>query len=604
MRLHSVLVGVGLFVASITMVSNIGSVEAVVLDGEYPCTVGGQFLIVSGSVQDGFGCEGTANIPAGVTNIGDSAFFGAPLTQVNIPSSVLSISDNAFLLSMITTVNFETGSQLAAIGNQSFASTAELNDINLPPAVTTLGLGTFSNSGIATINIPVGVSDLPNSTFYNAADLSSVTFATGSQLTRIGQSAFAETVSLANLELPDGLLTIDESAFNNSGLEQISIPASVTSIKNSAFLLSSELSSVVFESESQLTVIEASAFASTALTSITFPEGILSIPDDAVSTVPTLTHVSIPSTVTSIGSRAFAGASNLSEVLFTADSALTEIGNFAFFALSSLTSITFPESLAMIGTYAMHDLSNLAKISFLGDRPTAVDAESISFLQDGAKMIVKHDNTTYGDLSTNPVWESAGTDSEISIVPGHTITFDANGADGGHLPSPRLEETGTDVMLPENYGGLTREGKVFIGWNTEADGSGDRHEPNDEIVMPDSDQTLYAMWGVRAAATTKPTITGKAKIGQTLNVRKGTWRGSPTLTFRYQWYSCTSKVMRVTQQKPRNCTAIRGATRQQLKLVRNHLNKFITVSVTGTSLGSPSTQWFAKSTTTKVSKLN
>jgi uncharacterized repeat protein (TIGR02543 family) len=216
-------------------------------------------------------------------------------------------------------------------------------------------------------------------------------------------------------------------------------------------------------------------------------------------------------------------------------------------------------------------------------------------------MIVKHDNTTYGDLASNPVWVSAGTDTEISIVPGHTISFDDNGADAGHLPSPKLAESGTDIMLPENYGGLTREGKVFIGWNTEADGSGDRHEPNDEIAMPDSDQTLYAMWGVRAAATTKPSITGKTQVGQTLNARKGTWRGSPTLTFRYQWYACSAKVTRVVEDAPRSCTVIRGANKEQLKLVRKHLNKFITVSVTGTSLGSPSTRWFAKSTTTKVS---
>jgi hypothetical protein len=109
------------------------------------------------------------------------------------------------------------------------------------------------------------------------------------------------------------------------------------------------------------------------------------------------------------------------------------------------------------------------------------------------------------------------------------------------------------------------------------------------------------MWGVRAAATTKPSITGKTQVGQTLNARKGTWRGSPTLTFRYQWYACSAKVTRVVEDAPRSCTVIRGANKEQLKLVRKHLNKFITVSVTGTSLGSPSTRWFAKSTTTKVS---
>ena len=601
MRVRAVLTGIGLITAAVAMTCIAPLVAAADVDGEYACTLGGQFIVLSGTVQNGASCEGTANIPSGATSIGESAFFQAPMTRVNIPASVQSIGNTAFYLSSVVTVNFATRSQLTSLGTQAFTSTADLTSINLPRSLTTIGSQVFSGSGITSITIPESVTEIPDLAFSDAGNLTSVTFVPNSQVTRIGVSAFAYTDSLSSIGLPDGLLIIDEYAFSESGLEEITIPASVTSIKDSAFTHSADLNSVIFADGSQLNLIEQSAFSFTALTEIEFPEGVTTIPGDAVSDVPTLTRVSIPSTVTSIESRAFAGDTNLVEVLFTADSGLTEIGNFAFFAASSLTAITFPASLATIGTYAMHDMASLSKIGFLGDRPSVVNAESVSYLQDGAEIIVKHDNTTYGDLSTNPVWESAGTDTEISIVPGHTISFDANGADGGHLPSPKLAQTGTDVMLPENYGGLTREGKVFIGWNTEADGSGDRHEPNDEIAMPESDQTLYAMWGVRATATTKPSISGKAQVGQTLNARKGTWRGSPTLTFRYQWYSCTAKVTRLTQETPRNCTVIRGATREQLKLVRNHLNKFITVSVTGSSLGSPSTRWFAKSTTTKVS---
>ncbi len=601
MRVRAVLTGIGLLTASVAMTCIAPSVAVAEVDGEYACTLGGQFVVLSGAVQSGTGCEGIANIPSGATSIGEGAFFQAPMTRVNIPSSVQSIADTAFNFSSVATVNFATRSQLTSIGTQAFAGTAGLTSINLPRALTTMGTLVFSGSGITSITIPESVTEIPDSAFSNAASLTSVTFAANSQVTRIGASAFADTDSLSTIELPDGLTVIDASAFSYSGLEEITIPASVTSIKDSAFILSAALTSVTFESGSQLNLIEQSAFAYTALTEIDFPEGVTTIPGDAVSSVPTLTRVSIPSTVTSIGSRAFAGATNLTEVLFTADSALTQIGNYAFIGLSSLAAITFPASLATIGAYAIHDMASLSKIGFLGDRPSVVNAESVSYLQDGAEMIVKHDNTTYGDLASNPVWASAGTDTEISIVPGHTISFDDNGADAGHLPSPKLAESGTDIMLPENYGGLTREGKVFIGWNTEADGSGDRHEPNDEIAMPDSDQTLYAMWGVRAAATTKPSITGKTQVGQTLNARKGTWRGSPTLTFRYQWYSCSTKVTRVSEDAPRSCTVIRGANKEQLKLVRKHLNKFITVSVTGTSLGSPSTRWFAKSTTTKVS---
>jgi len=105
---------------------------------------------------------------------------------------------------------------------------------------------------------------------------------------------------------------------------------------------------------------------------------------------------------------------------------------------------------------------------------------------------------------------------------------------------------------------------------------------------------------MRAAATTKPTLTGTAKVGATLTANKGTWTGSPAPMFTYQWYACTQKVSSATRTVPGTCATINGATQTTLKLTSAHKGKYITVKVTGTSSGTPKTLWLAK-TTTKVS---
>jgi len=104
---------------------------------------------------------------------------------------------------------------------------------------------------------------------------------------------------------------------------------------------------------------------------------------------------------------------------------------------------------------------------------------------------------------------------------------------------------------------------------------------------------------MRAAATTKPTVTGTVKVGAILTANKGTWAGYPAPTFTYQWYACTQQVSSATQTVPETCATINAATQPTLTLTSTHKNWSITVKVTGTSSGTPKTLWLAK-TTTKV----
>ncbi len=72
----------------------------------------------------------------------------------------------------------------------------------------------------------------------------------------------------------------------------------------------------------------------------------------------------IPNTVTSIGSTAFKGHSNLTSM--TIPNSVTSIGEQAFSGCTSLSSITIPNTVTTIGEYEFTECSNLAKVTIEG----------------------------------------------------------------------------------------------------------------------------------------------------------------------------------------------------------------------------------------------
>ncbi len=260
------------------------------------------------------------------------------------------------------------GLSVKEIGSAAFINCTELTSVEIPASVSKIQNGSYSvgETGAA-INF--------EGAFFGCVNLESVTFVEGSELSGIGDFAFAYCSSLKSIDVPDTVTNIGEGAFFlSSTLTSIEIPAGVTSIGVGAFGTCSSLASVTFAEGSRLTSIGSGAFSGCSrLTSIEIPAGVTSIGGSAFYGCSSLTSIEIPAGVTSIGDYAFQGCSNLESVTFAEGSQLTSMGEGTFFGCSSLTSIHIPAGVTSIGDYAFNGCSNLESVTFAeGSRLTSI----------------------------------------------------------------------------------------------------------------------------------------------------------------------------------------------------------------------------------------
>lgn len=73
------------------------------------------------------------------------------------------------------------------------------------------------------------------------------------------------------------------------------------------------------------------------------------------------------------------------------------------------------------------------------------------------------------------------------------VVYDANGGTGSHANtvSPQY----SDVTVPSDTSkSFKRDGYVFLGWDTQADGNGTAYKDGSQVPLQDKDITLYAQW--------------------------------------------------------------------------------------------------------------
>jgi len=209
-------------------------------------------------------------------------------------------------------------------------------DVNIPASVNKLPvteIGNFADTKITSVSIPSSAKLIKDwDSFMDCKNLTTVTFAAGSQLETIGNGAFSGCENLVGVTIPAGVTKIGGHAFMFcTSLKSIEIPASVKEINNYAFGQSG-IESITFAAGSQLKTIGDMAFINSGLKSITIPAS-----------------VNIIGGIDETNWGAFAHCKSLESVTFAADSQLETIGRYTFGDCTSLTSITIPSSVTSIG---------------------------------------------------------------------------------------------------------------------------------------------------------------------------------------------------------------------------------------------------------------
>ena len=109
-----------------------------------------------------------------------------------------------------------------------------------------------------------------------------------------------------------------------------------------------------------VTAIGDGSFGSSALTSISLPSSITRIGSNAFQNASGLTAISLPPNLTSIGAQAFSSARSLASI--SIPDSVSSIGMSAF-ERTALTSITFPEGITSIPSFAFSNANSLTSVS-------------------------------------------------------------------------------------------------------------------------------------------------------------------------------------------------------------------------------------------------
>lgn len=154
------------------------------------------------------------------------------------------------------------------------------------------------------------------------------------------------------------------SFFQCDGMTSLVLPSTIKSIGSGGFGMCMGLIKVAYPNTVSISVSSKCGVISYDPNNVLFENGfIYDAKKTAILYAPMTLQgaFTLPSTVTTIGSNAFFGCTNLSSV--SLPSRLTAINNGAFQNCSSLTAIKLPETLTSIGASAFQDCSGLTSIA-------------------------------------------------------------------------------------------------------------------------------------------------------------------------------------------------------------------------------------------------
>ncbi len=298
----------------------------------------------------------------------------------------------------------------------------------------------------------------------------------GNFVQTVGRQTFYNCYNLVQVALPNTLQRINNYAFSNTGLTELVLPSSVTSLLRYTFSGCSQLTTLVL-SEGLENIYEYCFENCTALKYITIPSTVKSIaPNNTVNPFKGCTALEcivvdsnnkvyssgnngnyimdsskklvtackatvIPGDVKSIGVAAFYDMDNLVNV--TIPSKVITIYKQAFYGCDNIQSVTFPVSLVTIGDSAFAECISLQSIN-IPKNVASIGSLAFNNCTAVSSIVVNSANSTYTSSNgSNVIMSSAG-----EIVTACTNSTVPNGAISISNGAFQNITTITSIMLP------------------------------------------------------------------------------------------------------------------------------------------------------------
>ncbi|MBQ3150515.1 MAG: leucine-rich repeat domain-containing protein [Clostridia bacterium] len=187
-------------------------------------------------------------VPRFTEKIEDRAFFQSKnLQKISFLKKVTTIGKEAFAESGITYINIPQS--VENIGKMAFAKTAIVS-ATLPDEITQIPEKLFYLCTLLErVNISSNTESIGDSAFFGCEKLLEFDFPTS--LTRIGKGAFFGCKALRSIVIPEGTEIIRDNTFYRSGINVLTLPASVKYIGYEAFSQCKHLESVVYNASKE-----------------------------------------------------------------------------------------------------------------------------------------------------------------------------------------------------------------------------------------------------------------------------------------------------------------------------------------------------------------
>lgn len=392
--------------------------------------------------------------------------------------------------------------------------------------VTKIGEDAFQdNTTITSVTIPASVTEIGANAFAGCTNLTSVTYGG----------------DWRNLTIQSGNPAVQDAA--NAPLFDFEfIPPDNTAVIVTNYKYNGAAADVTIPSRYQgkpVTTIGHAAFFNSAVTSVTIPDSVTSISDEAFINCPKLTNISIPNSVTYIGFSAFSSCTSLKSI--TLPSSLSFISGALFLGCSQLTTIHIPVSVTSIGNNAFADCPSLMTVTYPGSKTQwdditkgrnsdvlenhlicamleatfTADGESISTqtIDRGGKFTEpaapsKENHTFAGWYNGDEKFDFDADTTTAPNVLNLVAKWDINQytvqfvSDHGSFADQTIEHGGTidtgKLIIP------TVEGFTFDGWYADK-----THKTTFDFTKPITDNTtVYAKWEKNAPNTYALNVSG------------------------------------------------------------------------------------------------